>query len=114
MNDHPKYQKHLFICANQRGADAPRPSCGEQTGLALVAAFKKAIKDKNLDIRIRAQRTGCLDLCEHGPTVAVYPEGVIYGNVSLADVQEIVDEHIEKGTPVERLKLKFNKSGELI
>jgi (2Fe-2S) ferredoxin len=114
MNDSLKYQKHLFICANQRGADAPRPSCGEQHGLALVAEFKKAIKDKNLDIRIRAQRAGCLDLCEHGPTVVVYPEGVIYGNVSLADVQEIVDQHIENGLPVERLRLNFNNKGEVV
>jgi (2Fe-2S) ferredoxin len=44
----------------------------------------------------------------------VYPEGVIYGNVSLADVQEIVDQHIENGLPVERLRLNFNNKGEVV
>jgi (2Fe-2S) ferredoxin len=102
-----KYEKHIFICTNQRPANAPRPSCGEEHGLALVIAFKKAINDKKLDMPIRAQKTGCLDLCEQGPTVVVYPEGVFYGNVQLTDVQEIVDEHIENGRPVERLRLKF-------
>ncbi|MEX1189916.1 MAG: (2Fe-2S) ferredoxin domain-containing protein [Bacteroidia bacterium] len=108
MESKLKYEKHLFICTNQRPENAPRPSCGEQHGLALVAAFKKAIKDKHLDMPIRAQRAGCLDLCEQGPTVVVYPEGVFYGNVQLEDVQEIVDQHIALGNPVERLRLKFD------
>lgn len=110
MESNLKYEKHLFICTNQRPENAPRPSCGEQHGLALVAAFKKAIKDKQLNIPIRAQRTGCLDLCEQGPTVVVYPEGVFYGNVQLEDVQAIVDEHIVLGKPLERLRLKFDNS----
>lgn len=105
-----KYEKHLFICTNQRPEGAPRPSCGDQHGLALIAAFKKAINDKKLGIPIRTQKSGCLDLCELGPTVVVYPEGVFYGNVQLSDVQEIVDEHIEGGRPVERLRLKFGNN----
>jgi (2Fe-2S) ferredoxin len=44
---------------------------------------------------MRAQRTGCFDLCEQGPTVAIYPEGVFYGKVQLSDVEEIVSEHLE-------------------
>ena len=100
MESNLKYVKHLFICTNQRPENAPRPSCGEQHGLALVAAFKKAIKDKQLNIPIRAQRAGCLDLCEQGPTVVVYPEGVFYGNVQLEDVEEIVEEHIVNGKPL--------------
>ena len=82
-------------------------SCGEGHGLALVAAFKKAINDKKLEMPVRAQKSGCLDICELGPSVVVYPEGVFYGNVQLSDVQEIVDEHVEAGRPVERLRLRF-------
>jgi len=98
-----KYQKHIFICTNQRPDGAPRPCCGEQHGLALVTAFKKAIKDRNLDAPIRAQRTGCFDFCESGPVVSVYPDGVFYGKVQLSDVDEIVESHIANGKPVERL-----------
>ena len=107
MSETLKYHKHLFICTNQRPEGAPRPSCGDAHGIALVAAFKKAINDKKLDVPIRAQKSGCLDLCEQGATVVVYPEGVFYGKVTLEDVQEIVDEHIVAGRPVERLQLKF-------
>jgi (2Fe-2S) ferredoxin len=101
-----KYHKHLFICTNQR-TEGTRPSCGEGHGLALTAAFKKAIKDSKIDYPIRAQKSGCLDLCELGPTVVVYPEGVFYGNVQLSDVDEIVNSHLINNQVVERLKLKF-------
>jgi (2Fe-2S) ferredoxin len=106
MNTSLKYEKHIFICTNQR-AEGTRVSCGEGHGLALVAAFKKAINDKKLEMPVRAQKSGCLDICELGPSVVVYPEGVFYGNVQLSDVQEIVDEHVEAGRPVERLRLRF-------
>ena len=103
MNE-PVYHKHIFICTNQR-TGGERRSCGEQHGMELVAAFKKSIKDKNLPMRIRAQRAGCLDICDFGPTVAVYPEGVFYVNVQLDDVEEIIQSHIIGNKPVERLLL---------
>jgi (2Fe-2S) ferredoxin len=106
MNTSLKYEKHIFICTNER-PEGTRVSCGEGHGLALVAAFKKAINDKKLEMPVRAQKSGCLDICELGPSVVVYPDGVFYGNVQLSDVQEIVDEHIEAGRPVERLRLRF-------
>lgn len=102
-----KYKKHIFVCTNQRPEGA-RVSCGEAHGLALVAAFKKAIKDKGLNAEIRAQKAGCLETCELGPSVVVYPEGVFYGKVQLSDVQEIVDEHVENDRIVERLVMKFD------
>ena len=100
-----KFQKHIFICVNQR-AEGEKRSCGEGHGMALVASFKKIIKDKNLNIKIRAQRAGCLDVCHFGPTVVVYPEGIFYVGVELNDVSEIVESHIINNIPVERLKLK--------
>jgi (2Fe-2S) ferredoxin len=101
-----KYQKHIFVCNNQR-TEGGRPSCGNDHGLSLVAAFKKAMLDRKLDFPVRAQKSGCLDICELGPSVVVYPDGIFYGGVQLSDVQEIVDEHIVNGRPVERLKLSF-------
>ncbi|MEW6467500.1 MAG: (2Fe-2S) ferredoxin domain-containing protein [Bacteroidota bacterium] len=102
------YRKHIFICTNQRKA-GERVSCGETHGMELVAAFKKLIKDHGIHTEVRAQRTGCFDICEQGPTVAVYPEGVFYGKVQIADVQEIFEQHILNGLPVERLRLNFEK-----
>ena len=101
-----KFEKHVFICTNQR-AEGEKKSCGEACGMELVKAFKKALKDKNLKGRMRAQRAGCLDACEYGPTVVVYPEGTYYGGVQLTDVDEIVNEHLMHDRPVQRLITVF-------
>ncbi|HEX5002383.1 MAG TPA: (2Fe-2S) ferredoxin domain-containing protein [Bacteroidia bacterium] len=104
-----KYEKHVFICTNQR-QPGEKKSCGEQHGLELVRAFKKLIKDRGLKVAIRAQKAGCLDVCELGPALVVYPEGVFYGSVTLADVDEIVEEHLINNRPVKRLRLTFGAS----
>ena len=103
-----KFEKHIFICTNQR-ATGEKKSCGEACGLELIKEFKKQMKDQNLNSRMRAQKSGCLDACEYGPTVVVYPEGVYYGAVTPADVNEIVQEHLLNNRPVERLIINFNE-----
>ena len=55
--------------------------------------------------KVRANQSGCLDQCEHGPNLVVYPDAVWYGRVTLADVDEIIESHIVGGKPVERLVL---------
>ena len=103
-----RFKKHVFICTNER-ADKSKKSCGEAHGLELVALFKKEIKDRSLNVEIRAQRAGCIDACDFGPALVVYPEGVFYGKVSQDDVLEIVESHLVKNTPVERLVIKSFK-----
>jgi (2Fe-2S) ferredoxin len=99
------FERHLFICCNQRPADHPRGSCDPNADEHLQKAFKKVLADRGLNRRVRANKSGCLDQCEHGPTVVVYPDAVWYGGVTEADVAEIVDSHIAGGVPVERLRL---------
>jgi len=100
------FDKHLFICVNQRAPESQKRSCGEAQGLELVSAFKKKIKELNLPIKIRAQKAGCLDVCDFGPTLVVYPAGIFYVGINLTDVDEIVEEHLVNNRPVERLILK--------
>lgn len=100
-----KFERHVFICMNERDESASRPSCGPEGGKKLKGAFKDAIKEAGLKHTVRANEAGCLDQCEHGPTVVVYPEAVWYGFVKLKDVEEIVSEHLIGGRPVERLRL---------
>lgn len=103
-----KFEKHIFICTNQR-KDGERKSCGEACGMDLVKAFKKSMKDKGMQGRMRVQRAGCLDACDFGPSMVVYPEGIFYGGVKESDVEQIVNEHLINNEPVQRLIIDFSK-----
>ena len=101
------YERHVFFCVNDRGAEADRPSCN-QCGSALMRDYaKKKIKSLGLagEGRIRVNQAGCLDRCEEGPTCVIYPEGVWYTYVDEQDIDEIIESHLIGGKPVERLKI---------
>ena len=100
------YDKHIFICTNQRAEGASRKSCGEAHGLEIVDAFKKKLAELKLPIKLRAQKAGCLDICDFGQTIVIYPEGVFYVGVQLSDVDELINEHIINNRVVERLRFK--------
>lgn len=100
------FDKHIFICTNQRPEGAPRQSCGEHYCMQLVNEFRKQLNEKKLPLHIRTQKAGCLDICDFGPTLVIYPEGIFYVGVQLTDVKEIIEEHIENNRPVERLRFR--------
>jgi (2Fe-2S) ferredoxin len=102
------FDVHVFVCTNQRSGNE-RLSCGNCNGLELVAEFKKQLKDLNIQLKTRANQSGCLGICDYGPTVAIYPEGIFYVNVKKEDIQEIVTSHIINKKPVERLLLENAK-----
>jgi (2Fe-2S) ferredoxin len=102
----PKFEKHIFICGNQRIAGHPRGCCDPQGNAELQKTFKKKLAEHGLRGRVRANQSGCLDQCEHGPNLVVYPEAIWYGHVTLDDVDEIIDSHIVGGRPVERLRMR--------
>ena len=101
----PAFEHHVFVCHNQRPADAPRPSCTTDGKSELHTRLQQLSKEAGLSGRVRINKSGCLDQCEHGPTVVVYPEAVWYGNVKPEDADAIVAEHLVGGRPVERLRL---------
>lgn len=101
----PKFKRHIFVCCNQRPPDHPRGSCDPTQENSLQKLFKKKLAAAGIGAEVRANKAGCLDQCEHGPTVVVYPEAIWYGFVSEADVDEIVSSHVVNGRPVERLVL---------
>jgi (2Fe-2S) ferredoxin len=101
----PNFNHHIFICTNQRPAENPRGSCDE-TGIgSLQVSFKKELAMRGLKSDVRANKSGCLDQCEHGPVVVIYPEGVWYGGVTSEDIPEIIESHLIAGIPVERIRL---------
>jgi len=101
----PAFERHLFVCTNERKPGHPRGCCAGAASEAVRDRLKSLAADKGLKGRIRINSAGCLDQCEHGPTIVVYPEGIWYGFVTLADVDEIVQSHLIAGKPVERLRL---------
>ncbi len=98
-----KFRHHLFVCGNHRPPGHHRGCCDPDQKEALRAAFKAELKRLGLRDEMRANRAGCLDQCEHGPCVVVYPEATWYGGVQLSDVPLIVQQHLIAGKPVARL-----------
>lgn len=102
----PHLEKHVFICTNRRPPGDPKGCCADKGAEEVREAFKRLIHDQGLKGKIRANAAGCLDQCARGVTVVVYPEQIWYGSVTAADVPEIVEQHLGKGIPVERLRMK--------
>ena len=100
-----RYRHHIFICTNRRAPDDPRGSCNADGSESLRSRFKEEVARRGLKRSVRANSAGCLDQCEHGPTVVIYPEAAWYGGVRVEDVAEIIESHIIGGRPVERLML---------
>jgi (2Fe-2S) ferredoxin len=99
----PKLLRHVFVCINERPADNPKGCCKAKGGVEVRDALKLELKKRGMSKQIRANNSGCLDQCEKGVTVVVYPEQVWYGGVTVDDVQEIVEKHLIGGEPVTRL-----------
>jgi len=107
-----RFDKHIFVCENKRPEGHPKGCCADKNSIEVRALFKKRLKELGLSHLVRANASGCLDACEYGVTVLVYPEQTWYGNVKLEDVEEILQQHIINDKPVERLKIKdkrFNR-----
>jgi (2Fe-2S) ferredoxin len=99
------FKYHVFFCLNQREPGASRPSCANCGAQEMQEYAKKRVKQLGLagPGQVRINKSGCLDRCEEGPTVVVYPEGVWYTYVDKSDIDEIVDSHLANGKIVERL-----------
>ena len=100
------YARHVFFCCNQR-AEGDRPSCNAKGASEMRDYAKKRVKELGLagPGKTRINQAGCLDRCEEGPCVVVYPEGVWYTYVDRADIEEIIQEHVLNGRIVERLRM---------
>lgn len=99
----PKPEKHVFVCLNTRPAGHPKGSCSDRRSEGLLEEFRRLTEEREMHGRIKITRTGCLGPCELGPTVLVYPEGIMYVGVQAVDVVEIFDDHLLGGRPVGRL-----------
>jgi (2Fe-2S) ferredoxin len=99
------YQYHVFFCCNQR--EPGRACCNNHGAQEIRDYAKQRIKERGLSGpgHVRVNQAGCMDRCEEGPVLVVYPEGIWYTYVDRADVDEIIEEHLGKGRVVERLRI---------
>lgn len=102
------YQHHIFCCTNERPEGHPRGSCKHRGAEDLRNYFKARLKESGIE-GTRVNTAGCLDRCELGPVVVIYPEGTWYTVASRADVDEIIHEHMTHGRIVERLRLAVDQ-----
>jgi len=96
---------HVFICTNVRPENHPRGSCARKGSVELRDYMKDKAKAMGLK-GVRINAAGCLDRCELGADMVIYPDGVWYHYKTKADIDEILVTHIQNGGRVARLMLK--------
>jgi (2Fe-2S) ferredoxin len=101
----PYYDAHVFCCTNKRPDGHPRGSCADKGSEDLRNYMKDRAKELGLK-KVRINSAGCLDRCELGPSVVIYPEGIWYSAPTRADIDEILQKHLVEGGRVERLMLQ--------
>lgn len=101
----PYYRRHVFCCTNVRPEGHPRGCCSSKGSVKLRNHMKARAKELGLD-DVRINIAGCLDRCELGPNMVIYPEGVWYSYSTIEDVEEILQTHLVEGGRVERLRLR--------
>lgn len=102
----PYFKHHVFFCTNER--DDGAKCCGASGGQHMRDYLKKKVKlaDLNGEGKCRINSAGCMDRCDEGPLLVVYPEGTWYTYVDETDIDEIFDLHLKQGRIVKRLQLK--------
>ncbi len=99
------YKTHIFCCTNERPAGHPRGCCKERGAEPLRNYMKARLKELGVaDTRVNV--AGCLDRCELGPVMVIYPDGIWYTYKTKEDVDEIIEQHIKNNQPVARLLLR--------
>lgn len=98
-----KPERHVFVCVQSRPEGHPRGSCAEKGSMALFQGFQQTFEAQKLWSRFLLTNCGCIGPCHAGPSVLVYPEGIMYTGVKVSDIAVIVEEHLLGGMPVKRL-----------
>jgi len=98
----PLPELQILVCVNDRGAEAPRPSCAQHSGLELYHRLKDLVRERGLRDRVLVTRTGCLRHCSRGATVAAWPGNRWHGSVEPDDAAELLDALLAGGALARR------------
>ncbi|RQG89245.1 ferredoxin [Natrarchaeobius halalkaliphilus] len=93
-HDHDAPKNHVAVCTNR--------TCAEMGSPRVLERLRQQARDSDhCDARIT--RSSCLGRCGDGPVIAVYPDGVWYGDVGTTDAKRIVTDHLDRGRIVSEL-----------
>jgi len=93
------YRKIVFVCTHER-VPGERTCCGPKGGVDFHATLKAMVKERGLRTRVRVSKSGCMDRCEFGTNLMVFPDNIWYSNVTEADLPGLVDQwEAEVGRP---------------
>jgi (2Fe-2S) ferredoxin/SAM-dependent methyltransferase len=95
------YRLHVFVCDQRKPEGAP--CCSANGSIKVIERLRAEVGKQGLADQVQVTTCGSIGLCERGPNMVVYPDGVWYSRVRPDDVAEIVSEHFGKGHVVERL-----------
>ena len=98
-----RFQRHVFVCINERPPGHPKGCCKEKGAEEVRDLLKAGLHKRGLGGTVRANNAGCLDACQFGVSMVIYPEGIWYGGVRITDVPEIIERTIIGGEVIERL-----------
>lgn len=98
----PQYDFHIFVCLNKRPEGHHRGCCLDKHSDEILNYMKTRIKELGIK-KCRVNKAGCLDQCERGPAVVIYPEGTWYTVKTIGDAEKIIQSHILGNLPVEKL-----------
>lgn len=101
----PFFTHHIFCCTNKREAGHARGCCAEKGAEELRDYMKHKIKALGIP-KTRVNQAGCLDRCEQGPCIVIYPEGVWYSPKTKADIDAIIEGHLVGGEIVSTLRIE--------
>ena len=90
------YQRMIFVCLNSSHDGEDRPVCAAGGSEQVLKALKEEVKKRGLKGRVRALKSGCMDLCEKGPNVMIFPEGTLISGVRPQDIPDLVEKYLSK------------------
>jgi len=88
------YRRMIFVCTNA-AHDGDRPVCSAGHSEDILKTIKEEVKKRGLKGQVRALKSGCMDLCEKGPNVMVFPEGTLHSHVTTEDVPALIQAYLK-------------------
>jgi len=93
----------ILICDSHRPRVHGGGCCSDKGSTSLQEALEELLQVKNLSPHVEVRSTGCMRNCRQGISVKVMPDNLLYGKVKMADLPQIVEQHLENDQPVDRL-----------